>query len=111
MRSIHALPALALPLLCAQTAPPPASPAPAALLAKVEALLAEGPTGTRYGLLVTDMDGRQLLAIAPDQRFIPASNTKMFTTATAYSELPQLDQAAHGTGVRDRKSTRLNSSH
>ncbi|KCZ88887.1 D-alanyl-D-alanine carboxypeptidase/D-alanyl-D-alanine endopeptidase [Hyphomonas johnsonii] len=40
--------------------------------------------GVRWGLLVTDMDGNELAAINPDQRFLPASNTKLFTTAAAF---------------------------
>ncbi|MGH6652054.1 MAG: D-alanyl-D-alanine carboxypeptidase/D-alanyl-D-alanine endopeptidase [Sphingopyxis sp.] len=76
------------------------SPAATPLLATVEQKLAEGPTGTRFGLLITTLDGEILVSIAPDQRFIPASNTKMFTTAIAYAELPLLQQTAKGTGVR-----------
>lgn len=89
------LPALTLPLagLSAQNAPPP-------LISAVEQQLAQGPGGTRYGLLVATLEGEPILAIAPDQRFIPASNTKMFTTATAYADLSALDAAAQGTGVR-----------
>jgi D-alanyl-D-alanine carboxypeptidase/D-alanyl-D-alanine-endopeptidase (penicillin-binding protein 4) len=89
----------------AHATPPPgkplSAPAPvdAGLSARIRAILAGGPVGTRYGLLVETSDGKELLAIAPDDRFIPASNTKMFTTSTAYSELPLLDQAARGTGV------------
>ncbi len=104
-RPILALSALTLPFAAAHARPPKDAPAPAArpvdtLPAKVDAVLASGPAGTRYGLLVTDADGKQILAIAPDERFIPASNTKMFTTSTAFSELPLLDQNARGTGVR-----------
>lgn len=40
--------------------------------------------GVRWGLLVTDMQGRERVALNPDQRFLPASNTKLFTTAAAY---------------------------
>lgn len=65
----------------------------------VEKALAAGPAGTRYGILVTTLEGRELLAIAPDQRFMPASNTKVFTTITAYAGLAALDAAAQGTGV------------
>jgi len=86
--------ALSLATVHAQTAP--TTP----LLSTVEQTLATGPTGTRYGLLVTTLDGETLVSIAPDQRFIPASNTKMFTTAIAYAELPLLQQTAKGTGVR-----------
>ena len=66
----------------------------------VESELAKGPAGTRYGIMVADMDGAPLLSIDADQRFIPASNTKMFTTATAYAQIAALDAAALGTGVR-----------
>lgn len=76
------------------------NPAPASLQTTVEQKLAEGPAGTRFGLLVTTLDGEILVSIAPDQRFIPASNTKMFTTAMAYAELPLLQRNAKGTGVR-----------
>jgi len=91
--------ALSLSLTAAhgQTA---ANPAPASLLATVQQKLAEGPAGSRFGMLVTTLDGDVLVSIAPDQRFIPASNTKMFTTAIAYAELPLLQQTARGTGVR-----------
>ncbi len=94
-------PALALALLLAPAqARTPADPAPVPLQTTVEQKLAEGPVGTRFGLLVTTLDGETLLSIAPDQRFIPASNTKMFTTAIAYAQLPQLERTAKGTGVR-----------
>jgi serine-type D-Ala-D-Ala carboxypeptidase/endopeptidase (penicillin-binding protein 4) len=53
------------------------------LLLRVEAKLAEAPKGTRIGLVVADETGREIVAILPDQRFIPASNTKMVTTAAA----------------------------
>ncbi|WP_326914635.1 D-alanyl-D-alanine carboxypeptidase/D-alanyl-D-alanine endopeptidase [Sphingopyxis chilensis] len=81
----------------AQTA---TSLAPAPLLTAVEQKLAEGPAGSRIGMLVATLDGEVLVSIAPDQRFIPASNTKMFTTAIAYTELPLLQRTAKGTGVQ-----------
>lgn len=81
-----------------------ARPETAPLLATVERQLAEGPTGTRYGVLVATLDGEILVSIAPDQRFIPASNTKMFTTAIAYAQLPLLERTAKGTGVRLEES-------
>ncbi len=88
--------------------PPPARHAPSlpasapdqALLGTVERVLAQAPAGTRYGLLVEALDGTELLAIAPDQRFIPASNTKLFTTLAAQIDLASLQAAAEGTGVR-----------
>lgn len=82
------------------TAQTSASPAPATLLAIVEQKLAEAPAGSRFGMLVTTLDGEVLLSISPDQRFVPASNTKMFTTAIGYAGLPLLQRTAKGTGVR-----------
>ena len=75
-------------ILCA--APLQAAPSPLQL--QVEARLAEMGPGTRFGLVITDADGRELVAIAPTDRFIPASNTKMFTVAAALATLPALDQ-------------------
>ena len=59
---------------------------------RVEASFAEAATGTRFGLVVADADGKEIVAVNPDGRFIPASNTKMFTTAAAYASLTGLDQ-------------------
>jgi len=53
----------------------------------VEAVLSEAGPGTRFGLVVTTLDGREIVAIAPDKRFVPASNTKIFTTAAAFETL------------------------
>lgn len=109
MRRTFSLAALALPLALLAPAPstaapatpraPAAAPAPS-LRTQIEALLAQAPAGTRYGLLVTTLDGREILAVDPDRRYIPASNTKVFTTVTAYAQLPALEAAALGTGVR-----------
>lgn len=74
---------LPLALLCAA----PVSAQPQGLQTEVETVLAGAPAGTRFGLLVVDAEGREIVAIAPEQRFIPASNTKMFTTAAAYAVL------------------------
>jgi D-alanyl-D-alanine carboxypeptidase/D-alanyl-D-alanine-endopeptidase (penicillin-binding protein 4) len=81
----------------AETPPPP----PSAQQQVVEAELAKAPKGTRFGLLVVDEAGKVVVAIEPDQRFIPASNTKMFTTAAAYALLPGIDRpdVAGGTQV------------
>lgn len=68
----------------------------------VEAKLAEAGPGVRFGLMVTTTDGRELLAIAPDQRFIPASNTKIFTTAAAFNSLAELEAAGAAVGTRVR---------
>lgn len=90
-------PFLALALLVA----PPAF-AQQSLQAQVEATLAQAPTGTRFGLVVADADGAEIVAINPQGRFIPASNTKIFTTAAAYATLDGLDRpdAAAGAAVR-----------
>lgn len=59
---------------------------------RVEAELAKAAAGTRYGLVVVDPQGREIVAVNPDQRFIPASNTKIVTTAAAYMTLPGIDR-------------------
>lgn len=66
---------------------------------KVERKLSEGPAGARFGLVVATLDGRELIAINPDARFIPASNTKVVTTAAAYANLPALNLADSGGGA------------
>ncbi len=63
-----------------------------ALQQRVEARLSEAGLGVRFGLVVADEAGRELVAISPDGRFMPASNTKLFTTAAAFASLPGLDQ-------------------
>jgi D-alanyl-D-alanine carboxypeptidase/D-alanyl-D-alanine-endopeptidase (penicillin-binding protein 4) len=93
--------ALALGLALAIAAPA-AADGPADLRQRVEARLKEAGPGTRFGLVVATEDGSELLAIAPDSRFIPASNTKMFTTAAAFATLHGLDgpDSEGGAGVR-----------
>ncbi|TPG14308.1 D-alanyl-D-alanine carboxypeptidase/D-alanyl-D-alanine endopeptidase [Sphingomonas oligophenolica] len=54
---------------------------------QVRSVLAGAGPGTRFGLVVTDEEGREIVAIAPDDRFVPASNTKIFTTALAFATL------------------------
>lgn len=78
---------LPLALLCAQPAAGQGN-----LQQRVEAALAEAGPGPRFGLLVTDEAGRELIAINPDGRFIPASNTKLLTTAAAFATIGGLDQ-------------------
>ena len=87
------------PALAGQQAPPASDQG---LQQRVEAKLREAGPGTRFGLVVATEDGRELVAIAPEDRFIPASNTKMFTTAAAFATFSALDQpdTAGGTSVR-----------
>lgn len=75
---------------------------PLALEQRVESILAGAGPGTRFGLVVATADGKELIAIAPDARFIPASNTKIFTTAAAFETLTGLDapDLEGGTAVR-----------
>ena len=65
-----------LPLLLSLAVPP----------AVEQALAGAGP-GTRIGLVVVDEDGREIVAVRPDERFVPASNTKLYTTALAFATL------------------------
>jgi D-alanyl-D-alanine carboxypeptidase/D-alanyl-D-alanine-endopeptidase (penicillin-binding protein 4) len=83
---LRLLPAIALILAS------PALAEPLPVLQQVEEALAAAPRGTRFGLLVVDEAGREIVSINPDMRFIPASNTKLFTTAAAYALLPGIDQ-------------------
>jgi serine-type D-Ala-D-Ala carboxypeptidase/endopeptidase (penicillin-binding protein 4) len=64
----------------------------APLQTRVETILKGAGPGTRFGLVVADESGREIVAVNPDGRFIPASNTKMFTTAAAYASMSGLDQ-------------------
>ena len=66
-----------------------------------EAVLAAAPKGTRFGLLVVDTQGRVIVSVNPDMRFVPASNTKLFTTAAALALLPRTEgrDAAGGAQV------------
>ena len=76
--------------------------AQAALAERVAAMLrAQGP-GTRFGFVVADTDGREIVAIAPDDRFVPASNTKLFTTAAALALLGDVtrEDSSAGAAVR-----------
>src|SRR5438128_9252886 len=87
----------------AAAAPPAASaPESAPLQQRVEAKLAEAGPGTRFGLLVVDEAGREIVAVSADARFVPASTTKMFTTSAAFWRLAPLDaqDSAAGASVR-----------
>jgi D-alanyl-D-alanine carboxypeptidase/D-alanyl-D-alanine-endopeptidase (penicillin-binding protein 4) len=81
-----------------------AAPAAAqeSLQSRVEAKLGEAGPGVRFGLVVAGEDGKEIVAVNPEGRFIPASNTKMFTTAAAFATLPAIGQpdATGGASVR-----------
>ena len=59
---------------------------------RIETQFAAASPGTRFGLVVADAEGREIVAIDPDGRFIPASNTKIFTTAAAYMTMADIDK-------------------
>lgn len=81
-------------------APMPAlAQADADLQGQVDAILAQAPSGTRFGVLVVDEAGREVFALNPEQRFIPASNTKLFTTAAALEVLSKDKEAADAQGM------------
>ena len=89
---------LTVPLLAAAP-PPPAVSAPSLQL-QVEALLGQAPKGTRFGLMVADDAGHLLVSVNPDMRFMPASNTKLFTTAAALALEPHPGRPDYGTGAQ-----------
>jgi len=72
---------------------------------RVEAVLQAAGPGPRYGLVVADETGKEIVAINPDGRFIPGSNTKMFTTAAAFASLDGLDQPDTTGGAAVRLET------
>lgn len=47
-------------------------------------------TGIRWGLVVAKMDGTELITLRADDRFTPASNTKIVTTMASYHHLERL---------------------
>lgn len=69
---------------------------------QVQAKFAEAAQGTRFGLVVANEDGAEIIAIDPDGRYIPASNTKMFSTAAAFVALADVNapDAVGGAAVR-----------
>jgi D-alanyl-D-alanine carboxypeptidase/D-alanyl-D-alanine-endopeptidase (penicillin-binding protein 4) len=73
-------------------AAPAAAEVQPTLQSQVEAKLAEAGPGVRFGLVVATLDGKEVLAINPDGRFVPASNTKLFTTLAAFELLPGIAQ-------------------
>ena len=99
---------LALALGLASPAAAQQAVAQPTLQQRVEATLAQAGPGTRFGLVVATADGEELVAINPDGRFIPASNTKIFTTAAAFETLTGVTapDVAAGTAVRLERNGR-----
>ena len=75
---------------------------------RIEDRLRDAGPGIRFGLVVATESGREIVSINPDGRFIPASNTKIFTTAAAFATLTSLDRPdpSGGTGVRLERDRR-----
>ena len=107
------LSAIALVALPCSALPLPAFAADS-LQQQVSTVLAEAGPGTRWGVVVADADGKEIVSIDPDGRYVPASNTKLYTTAAAFWKLglPALqapDEAGrtsayvlpHGKGMAD----------
>jgi serine-type D-Ala-D-Ala carboxypeptidase/endopeptidase (penicillin-binding protein 4) len=68
-----------------------------------EELNAPGLEGVRWGLVVLDATtGREIVSVRPDERFTPASNTKLFTVAAALHRMANVGQSdpAAGTSVQ-----------
>lgn len=88
------------------------APLPAFAQAEVvPPILAEAGPGTRWGMVVIDSEGREIVALDPEGRFMPASNTKIFTTAAALWSIARgegPDQAASGAQVRLEPSRQRN---
>ncbi len=55
------------------------------------ALFNPDQTGIRWGVVIAEMDGTELLTLRADDRFTPASNTKIITTMAAYHNLDLLE--------------------
>ena len=72
-----------------------------ALRADVEAALYNPEqTGIRWGLVIADMHGNELLAVRGDERFTPASNTKIVTSMATYHHLSALNGDTTNPGTR-----------
>ncbi len=76
-------------LAACATAPAPPAQTPAET---PQALEASGE-GSRLGLMVATLNGKVVRASRANERFIPASNAKLFTAAAAFRLLPDLDES------------------
>jgi serine-type D-Ala-D-Ala carboxypeptidase/endopeptidase (penicillin-binding protein 4) len=85
----RSLPCLLLTLLVCLPALSAQSGSDAALGARVEAILAEPQLGhATFGVSVTTLDGKLLYGHNEGRLFVPASNTKLTTTAAVSALLP-----------------------
>jgi D-alanyl-D-alanine carboxypeptidase/D-alanyl-D-alanine-endopeptidase (penicillin-binding protein 4) len=71
-----------------------------------DALASADVAGTRFGLVVMTMDGKEIASIRPDERFVPASNTKLFTVAAALRTLGNVSQPNPSMGLSVRLEPR-----
>ncbi|MCW1402558.1 D-alanyl-D-alanine carboxypeptidase/D-alanyl-D-alanine-endopeptidase [Novosphingobium sp. MW5] len=78
------VPIAALAVLTFASAPVSAQETPQQI---AQSVLAGAGPGTRFGVVVMDDQGREVVSIDPEGRYIPASNTKLFTTAAAFWKL------------------------
>lgn len=78
------------------------TPAMAAdLESQIRAILAKPAIeGTRWGVRVEDKEGHVIASIAPDERFQPASNTKVFVTTAVFDAMSRAPFPNVGNGVR-----------
>lgn len=87
-----------LPLLAFSS---PAFASAADLESQIRAVLAKPAIeGTRWGLRVEDKEGHVIASIAPDERFQPASNTKVFVTTAVFDAMSRGPFPNMGNGVR-----------
>jgi D-alanyl-D-alanine carboxypeptidase/D-alanyl-D-alanine-endopeptidase (penicillin-binding protein 4) len=90
----------ALLLLC--LTPIDAAAAQTTAQQQVEARFRQAGPGTRFGLVVAGEDGKEIISLDPQGRYIPASNTKLLTTAAAFHTLGGLSEpdTSGGASVR-----------
>lgn len=65
-----------------------------------ETLTNPDQTGIRWGLVVAGTDGTELFALRAEDRFTPASNTKIITTMATYHHLDQLSSPELNPGTQ-----------